>query len=586
VSGLRRALIGLAIAGVAIWLVELPMILSSDHVGLRGLYAAVGLFVGWSFIGTGLFAWWRRPANRSGALMVAVGFAFFFKGIEASNNSWLFIVGSVFDNLPIVVFIQLLVSFPTGKIQGWLERCIVAGSYVIGVGLQIVPLLFLDTPDGDLCERCPTNPLLVHANHDLAVGLFNLQELLAIPPIALLALLLVRRWRRTTPAQRNALAPVLWTGGATMGFFLAQFVADLAGFSDAVVEPLDIAALVCLAAMPFAFLTGLLRSRIWRASAVNELVERLGRAPAGGERLRDALAQALEDPTLALAYWIPEQRRYVDASGRRIELPQPGSGRRSVLVERKGEQVAAIVHDEALSDEPELIQTVGAALALALENERLDAALRARVEELRASRARIVKAGDEERRRLERNLHDGAQQHLVSLALNLRLARTKLDKDPEAAGQLIDETIGELAEATDELRELARGIHPAILTDRGLDAALDALAGRAPLPVELRALPGERLPAPIESAAYFVVAEALTNVARYAQASRVVVGVERSNGRVVVEVRDDGVGGADPARGSGLRGLEDRIAALDGRLEVSSPQGDGTVVRAEVPCGS
>jgi signal transduction histidine kinase len=247
--------------------------------------------------------------------------------------------------------------------------------------------------------------------------------------------------------------------------------------------------------------------------------------------------------------------------------------------------VGAIVHDRALSDDPELVSSVAAAAGLSIENERLQAQLRARVEELRASRARIVRAADEERRRLERDLHDGAQQRLVSLALNLRLASSKLDDDPAAAKDLLEETTAELGEATTELRELARGLHPAVLSDRGLRPALEALAGRAPVPVELSEPPAERLPPAVESASYFVVAEALTNVARYAEATHAEVSVTRADGQVEVEVSDDGVGGADPAAGSGLRGLADRVAALDGRLEVISPEGEGTVVRAVIPCG-
>jgi signal transduction histidine kinase len=221
---------------------------------------------------------------------------------------------------------------------------------------------------------------------------------------------------------------------------------------------------------------------------------------------------------------------------------------------------------------------------LQLENVRLDAELQDRIEELRASRARIVQASDTARRRLERDLHDGAQQRLVALALDLKLARGKLDKDPAAAAELLDASIQELAEATSELRELARGIHPALLTDRGLGPALEAIASRAPIPVEVAPVPEMRLPGPVESAAYFVVAEALTNVSKYAKASHAEVTVSRSNGKVVVEVRDDGVGGANPAAGSGLSGLADRVAALDGLLDVESPRGGGTVVRAEVPC--
>jgi PAS domain S-box-containing protein len=205
-------------------------------------------------------------------------------------------------------------------------------------------------------------------------------------------------------------------------------------------------------------------------------------------------------------------------------------------------------------------------------------------EELRSSRARLVEAGDAERRRLERNLHDGAQQRLVSLSLALRLAQAKLKTDPEESGKLLSAASDELAHALEELRELARGIHPAVLSDRGLSAALEALAGRAPLPVDIRA-PDVRLPPPVEAAAYYVVSEALTNVAKYAQASAVDVRVTRLNGNAVVEVADDGVGGADPLQGSGLRGLADRVEALDGRLHVESTPGRGTVVRAEIPCG-
>jgi signal transduction histidine kinase len=265
-------------------------------------------------------------------------------------------------------------------------------------------------------------------------------------------------------------------------------------------------------------------------------------------------------------------------------MPPDGADRVFTPVEHAGERVAMLVHAPSVAEETELLRAVGAAAALALENERLDAELRAKVEELRASRARIVESGDAARRRIERDLHDGAQQRLVTLALNLRLVQSRLGDEPEAAHQL-DQARRELEQALEELRELARGIHPSVLSDRGLDAGLEGLAHRAPLPVELDTSPSERLPANVESAAYFVVAEALTNVAKYAQATHARVRVTRQNGRVLVEVADDGVGGADPARGSGLRGLLDRVAAVDGRLEVESEPGEGTTVRATIPCG-
>jgi signal transduction histidine kinase len=214
----------------------------------------------------------------------------------------------------------------------------------------------------------------------------------------------------------------------------------------------------------------------------------------------------------------------------------------------------------------------------------LDAELRARLEELRASRARLVQAGDAERRRLERDLHDGAQSRLVALAVLLRAARNRAGEDEEL-GAMLDRALEELQTSLSELRELARGIHPAILTDRGLQPALEALAARTPVPVTLDAH-DERLPGPVESAAYFVVSEALANVAKYAQATRATVAVRKVNGHVTVDVTDDGVGGANAAQGSGLRGLADRVAALDGTLSIESPTGRGTRLHAEIPCAA
>jgi signal transduction histidine kinase len=363
--------------------------------------------------------------------------------------------------------------------------------------------------------------------------------------------------------------------GLLFGSLIVTLLADIVALPAVIEDAVDLSATLALVAIPFAVLIALLRGRYARAMAVSGLVERVGRAAQHRRGLRDALADALGDPELQLAYWLPEREQFVDAAGRPVAVTDT-----CVRVERE-ERVVGAIRSTA---EPELVQGVAAAAALAMENERLEAELRARIEELRESRARLVEAGDAERRRLERDLHDGAQQRLVALALTLRLARAKAG-DGEAA-EMIEAAAAELAQATAELRELARGIHPAVLTDRGLLPAVDALAARAPLPVEVEGVPAERLPAGVEAAAYFLVAEALTNVSRYAAAEHAEVRMERQNGTLVVEVRDDGVGGADPAAGSGLRGLADRLAALDGRLEVRSPQGAGTVVRAEVPCAS
>jgi signal transduction histidine kinase len=332
--------------------------------------------------------------------------------------------------------------------------------------------------------------------------------------------------------------------------------------------------------VPLSFLGGLMRTRLSR-TAVAELMTELGETPVPGS-LGRALARALGDPSLELAYSM-DDGTYVDSGGHKVGLPAEGSARVATPVERSGRRVAAIVHDASLRDHPELVNAVVAAAGLALENEGLQAELRARLAELQASRLRLIETADVERRRLERNLHDGAQQRLVALSLSLALARREFEADP-AAVALVERTRSELAETLAELRELARGIHPPLLTDKGLRPALEALANRALLPVELAGVPNDRLPASVEAAAYYLVAEAITNVAKYSEASKASVRVVRENGRVTVEVSDDGIGGADASRGSGLRGLADRVEALDGRLDLHSPPGAGTRLRAEIPC--
>ena len=305
---------------------------------------------------------------------------------------------------------------------------------------------------------------------------------------------------------------------------------------------------------------------------------------AAGGPVREMLAESLGDRTLSIAYWLPDSETFVDEAGRPVDLPDPGSGRAWTAVERNGVRVAAIVHDAALDTGPELVQAAAAAAALALDNERLKADLRARVEELRVSRVRIVEAADAARRRLERDLHDGAQQQLVSLALDLRLLKSRVrDTDAEP---LVDGLAEKLAVALGELRELARGIHPAILTDRGLGPAIEALANRVPVSVESEVDIEERVSEPIEAAAYFVVAEALTNIVKYARATRAKVRLRRDGDVVTVTVDDDGVGGARIGAGTGLRGLQDRLAALDGTLTIESPRGEGTRLRARIPCGA
>jgi signal transduction histidine kinase len=572
----------LGVAGVAAAAAASIGTAQSVHTELRGLWIAGSTAITVGFLGAGLLTWSRRPDNRVGPLMVAVAYAWVLSDLVFSNNSFLYSVGTAFSQLFIAVTIHLLLVFPTGRFSGRLDRLTAVGAYLAGGVLYATANLFVDPASYD-CTGCPANALLVADNKELADALASAVNWV-FAAVALGGVLsLARRWLLATPVQRQALAAVVFAGAALLILlFAATTILPLTGNDPTMANVLSIAALVPFGLVPYVFLGSLFRARMLRGGAFRELVAGLSTAPGGGE-LRDALAKAVGDPSLELAYWVPDVRQYVDLEGRPVALPNGGSGRAITEVRLEDRLVAALEHDASLLDDPEHVRGVGAAAALALENERLEAELRAKVEELRSSRARLVEETAAERRRLERDLHDGAQQRLVSLALDLRLAEGRVADDPRAARELLQTAGGELEAALDELRELARGIHPAILSDRGLDAALATLAHRAHVPVELETTIEERLPESVELAAYFVVAEALTNVARYANASRATVRTCCRDACVVVEVSDDGVGGADPAKGSGLQGLADRLAALDGRLDVRSEPGAGTVLRAEIP---
>ncbi|HEX2504742.1 MAG TPA: histidine kinase [Gaiellaceae bacterium] len=687
----------------------LGIYITSNHDDEAAISAVLTLLLGWSFSLSGLVAWSRRPSNRFGALMVATGFAFFLTSLTAANDSTLYTIGRVVEKLPFALVIHLLLAYPRGRLEWWVSRAIVATAYASTVGLQVASLCF-DRPTVAECPGCPANALLVTRNDTLAEALDGTGQVIAVLVTLAVGVIYWLRWQGASPPARRTLGPVLVTG--TLALFLLALSLILGFFvSDLVESSIFVLSAVVLSTVPLASLAGLLQSRLAQSAVGNLLVE-LGQSLPPGE-LRDALARALGDPSLTVGYWLPEAQVFVDHEGRPLPPPDPQGSRRGTWVERNGERIAALVHDESLLEEPQLIEAVVAAAGLTLENERrlaalarsesrnrallnampdvmfriardgtylaykaeegsdlfsnpdeligknvrdvlprdvagpmmrcvaealepgstrtiefeheleldgtrrffearivpaevdevvmivrdfterrraqeqlegLQVELQRHLQELQASRARIVAVADQERRRLERNLHDGAQQRLVSVSLTVRLAQARLDADPATANELLQGASEELATALEELRELARGIHPAVLTDRGLGPALESLVTRTPVPVEVEAPVDERLPGPVEAAAYYVVSEALANVAKYANASQAAVRVSRQNGVAVVEVEDDGVGGADPSRGSGLRGLADRVEALAGRLAVDSEPGRGTRIRAEIPC--
>jgi signal transduction histidine kinase len=533
----------------------------------------VALLANWltvSYILCGLFAWWRRPDSRFGALMVAAGFANFVSTLSWTTNDATFTIGQALDLLPPVLFLHVFLAFPSGHLSDPFERALVASAYVAAVVLQVTRMTFG-------AYFGPHNLLEITSNEDAALITLRV-ALLTMSAFCLAGVgVLVWRRRRAGALRRSR---VLLVDAFAVGLVAIACLYISAAFNGPWVQEIRWATFATLGVAPLVFLAALLNARLARSS-VGDLLLELRAEPAPWD-LRDALARSLRDPSLQLAYWLPDYDSYVDLLGRPVQLSDL-KGRAITLIDRRGEHVAALIHDPALEEEPELLASVQVAAGIALENGRLHAELRARLEELKGSRARIVEAAQNERQLLERNLHDGAQQRLIALSLNLSLLEERIDGDPEIK-RGIDQARQEIAASLDELREIARGIHPAVVSGHGLAVALEQLAARAPVRVELQVDVDERLPEQLELAAYYVVAESLTNIVKHAQAKTARVDVLGGTDELVLEIVDDGVGGADSERGTGLRGLADRVEALNGRLRVWTPQGGGTRVKAEIPC--
>jgi PAS domain S-box-containing protein len=817
VTAVRRPWLYFGPAALAAGGLAVALTITSDHEEHPALATALGLFVSWSFILAGLIGWTRRPQNRTGMLMVGVGFGVLVASLAEANEPLPYTLGTIFGSVFIAAFVHLLLAYPAGNLISRYALTLVGAGYATSVLAPLFNEMFPGHREPCKPHACPDNLVQVSSDHSAHVAQTVFWTSVAVLLFAAAFWLLVGRWRRATPTLRRILRPVYIAGALSLFLFTVANI--ISPFSGTVSTVVAIALIATFTAVPFLFLAGLLGTRLARSAGMDTV---LGAIPerASPAEVQAGLQVALRDPTAVVAYWYEEGGHYVDVEGNRFELPSDTRRRVVTRLEYSDTPVAAIVHDAALREEPELLEAIASAARIALERDKLLVEVRARAEryrgllqampdlmfrisrdgrylsynapterdlysmdvvglslwdrlphdlaerilwagrlaiasgksqvleyeldfdgdtrhyegrfassgddeflmivreiserkrqqeelqserdflsmianatpsllcaidsegritergvnfafadvlgyddeaargrslaelifpeedrakacdamtkprpgdtsvwyegewvsrdgrripvswssrplagvystwylicgidvserkrqqsELEASRARIVAAGDEARRRLERNLHDGAQQRLVSLSLALRLIQTRLERDPQGAEALMEAAREELAQALEELRELARGIHPAVLTDRGLEAALEALAARAPLPVVIEP-PAAALPPPVEAAAYYVVSEALANVTKYAEAASVTVRVAADNGYALVEVTDDGVGGADPVRGSGLSGLADRVASLDGRLEVESPPGVGTRVRAEIP---
>ena len=502
------------------------------------------LVTGWTLIACGLIAWSRRPESRSGALMTATGFSWFlgnFANAGVAPVDWLGAHALYVYRGPLV---HLLVTYPSGRLVSRLDRAAVAVGYAAAL---VTPVW-----------RSEIATIVFAA---VLVAVCARSHLRAVGP--------ARRAGRLALAAAAGFGLVL-AGGA------AGRLAVPAGDAN---EPSLLALEATLCALAIALLAGVL-TPFWQRAAVTDLVVELGERRS--RTLRDELSRALADSTLDIGYWLPNAGEFVDSQGRPFALPDPGSERSVTMIEGEGRPIAALVHDPVVLDDPGLHEAVSSAAQLAAANARLQAEVRAQVDELRRSRRRILEAGDEERRRLERRLREGAQQRLERLAEHLR--QTRLSARSEAAPERIDRTDAQLARTLEELRRLAHGLHPRVLAEAGLAGALASLAEQAPVQVEVVA-PAVRLPEEVEAVAYFLCSEALANIAKHASASSVSVSVTTGDGWVRVVVEDVGLGGADPVRGTGLRGLADRVEALGGALQVESPGGAGTRLAAEIPLG-
>jgi signal transduction histidine kinase len=579
----RYAGIAVSLFAVAVGVLSLAIARQDPEGSLGGVSIPAGiaeLAGGWSLAFVGLIYWTRRRRNRFGPLLAAAGFAWFLP--EWANpdvgNGLAFSIGLIGVSACAPLVGHAALAYPSGRLTSNTDRALLTMAYAGAlVLLGFLPTAVFDPP-AQGCFDCPKNVILVQGNESL-YDTFNRWGLrVGLAWTLLLVFLMAWRFFRA----RSVLAVVGPVLGPAVAFLLLvswEFRHSLdRGFLsnssfDQRVWRYEAAALLVLA---LGVAWGLLRERRARAS-VARLVVDLGQSPRPGG-VREALADALRDPSLELAYVRERGGGYIGADGRPVGI-EAGPTRAVTPLMREGRSFAVLVHSAMLLDDRTLVEEVLSAARLAVENERLQAEVRAQLIDLRASRARIVETGDAERRRLERDLHDGAQQRIVGLALALQLLKSQLGAvaDPELAGRIGDAETG-VRGALAELRELAHGIHPAVLSDEGLAAAVETLAEQSPVRIEIGAIPDERLPLPVEAAAYFAIAEAIKSAP-----GRATVNVARENGLVVVIIRHSGDKDSDPEADAQLLEIADRVGALDGRLDVQRDRGE-TVVRAEIPC--
>ncbi|MCW2779294.1 MAG: sensor histidine kinase [Frankiales bacterium] len=547
------AVLGAALALLAF--VELALLADRPVAPLWILSLFVVEAALWS--ATGLLAWSRRPSNRTGLLLVVTGSSYLLAALGNTRPRPLAVLGVLVASLPLALNVHVLLAFPAGRLQGRGVRTVAAAVYAVSVAAPLPRQLF--TPGG---------PISLQDAPGLAALTSPLQACGRLLSLGV-AVVLVQRLRALPLRQRRALGPLYAYGaGAIVATSFAAQLQSLFGISDPTRFVLQV---VCLAVIPLAFTAVLLRGGFARAGAVEELSTLLS---ADQAPTQDVLAAVLGDPSLELLHWLPDERVWVDGDGR-PRSPATPADRGLVEVSAGQERLGALTYDSLLLPDPDLVRLAARPAGLALEAERLTV-------ELRRSRARLVAAADDERRRLARDLHDGLQVRLVLLALQAgTLAAAASGAEADALQQLRRS----VDEAATELRRTVHALVPAALVERGLGPAVEDLVDRMPLParLDLRTVPADLSPA-VVTTAWFVVSEGLTNALKHASASRLDVELGATDGQLVVVVRDDGVGGARLSEGSGLRGLVDRLDVVGGRLHLHSRAGAGTRLSAQIPC--
>lgn len=574
-SGLSRSL------GRALWLIVglsviltvlLVALLPLGDPGNLPLLVLPAIFV--IYVAAGLWAWHRRPRSGMGLLIIVAGLAVYAGSLFNTEVPALVAIGAVCATLMVASIVHLLLAFPTGRLPDRLSLFLVIATYLVGLVLQ-APLYLFD-PDG------PFPPFAV-ADLPRATAFFSLlQTIIATVLMIVVAVVLWGRLRRADAVHRRILVPLF-----SYGIFAVLFMPLIAILLDRVfhVDPTIRGFLQfgVIAGIPIAFALGTIRGGFARTTELDDLAAWLGSGGPSREPLSAGLARALGDPSLRLYFWVEEQSAFLDADGHPADADPPADPRRGWFeIVLDGRRIGAIEFDAELVADPERVRGAGSVVAIEVERERLTAELRASQRALLQSRERLVEASDRERRRMARDLHDGLQVQLVLLALEAQqIASAPPDAVPERATRLRVDIDGAAA----DLRALVSDLVPAALIERGLAAAAEDLADRMPVPTQFEAdIPGAALGDLVEATTYFVLTEALANVVKHAGASLARVRLARRDGLLRLDVEDDGVGGASMDAGTGLRGLADRVEAIGGTITVTSRPGEGTLVRAEVPC--